>query len=125
MRAVLPAIVLSIVATAVQAQSLQVTGHAGVLGEWALTATVTATTAGRGKEFSGPLTMKHIGMCTQDGPEEKSGEMRFQMSGPSRIKATLVVDGAECTYNGRLSDSFTGMMACPHKRAVPLMLWVR
>jgi hypothetical protein len=23
--------------------------------------------------------MKHVGLCTQDGPEEKTGEMRFQI----------------------------------------------
>ena len=28
--------------------------------------------------------MKHVGLCTQDGPEEKTGEMRFQISGLRR-----------------------------------------
>jgi hypothetical protein len=107
-----------------QAQLLQVIGYAGVLGEWELTATVT-TTASR-KEFAGPLTMKHVGVCTQDGPEEKTGEMRFQISGSSsRMKATLLVDGVECTYSGRLTDSYTGMMSCPDRRTVPLTLWVK
>jgi hypothetical protein len=73
-------IMLGALATPAQAQSRQVIGYAGVLGEWELTATVTENSSRRSKEFSGPLTMKHTGVCTQDGPEEKTGELRFQLS---------------------------------------------
>jgi hypothetical protein len=119
-------IVLSAFATPAQAQSLQVIGHAGYLGEWELTANVTGKTSNRTKEFYGPLTMKHVGVCNQDSPEEKTGEIRFQISGsPSRMRATLLVDGVECTYSARLSDSYTGLMNCPDRRAVPLTLWVK
>ena len=70
--------------------------------------------------------MKHIGICTQDGPEEKTGEIRFQISAlSSRLNATLLVDGVECTYSGALSDPYSGMMACPDGKAVPLKLWLR
>jgi hypothetical protein len=72
------------------------------------------------------MTMKHVGLCTQDGPEEKTGEMRIQMFGSSnRMKAILLVDGVECTYSGRFANSYTGMMSCPERRAVPLTLWVK
>ena len=80
MRAFFLPIVLSALATPAGAQSLQVTGYTGYLGEWELTATVTKSVSGRTKEYSGPLTMKHVGLCTQDGPEEKTGEMRLQIS---------------------------------------------
>ena len=83
MRAFFLLIVLSALATPAAAQSLQVIGYAGILGEWELTATVTKTASDYIKEYSGPLTMKHIGLCTQDGPEEKIGEMRFQISASS------------------------------------------
>ena len=43
--------------------------------------------------------MKHIGLCTQDGPEEKTGEMRFRLStSPAALSATLSIAGIECTY---------------------------
>ena len=80
MRALFLFMVLSALATPATAQSLQVIGYAGMLGEWELTATVTKTAADYTKEYSGPFTMKHIGLCTQDGPEEKIGEMRFHLS---------------------------------------------
>ena len=56
-----------------------------------------------GKEFSGPLSMKHVGICTQDGPEEKTGEIRFQISAfSSHLEAKLLVEGIECTYSARV-----------------------
>ena len=117
---------LGALATTARAQLLQVNGHAGVLGEWELNATVTPTVSQRAKDFSGPLTMKHVGLCAQAGPEEKTGEMRIQISGSSsRMKAILLVDGVECTYSGRFTNSYTGMMSCPDRRAVPLTLWVK
>jgi hypothetical protein len=125
-RAFLLPIVLGVLATPASAQSLQVVGYSGYLGEWELTATVTETASGHSKEYSGPLTMKHVGVCTQDGPEEKTGEMRVRISASSsQLNATLWVAGAECTYSGRLSDAYTGTMDCPDRQAVPLKLWVR
>jgi len=119
-------VVLSALATPAGAQSLQVIGYSGYLGEWELTATVTERISSRTKEYSGPLTMRHIGLCTQDGPEEKTGEMRFQISASSsQLNATFSVAGVECTYSGRLSDSYTGTMYCPDRQAVPLKLWLK
>ena len=119
-------IVLGLLPTPAGAQSLQVIGYSGYLGEWELTATVTERISSRTKEYSGPLTMKHVGLCTQDGPEEKTGEMRFQMSASSsQLNATFSVAGVECTYSGRLSDSYTGTMDCPDRQAVPLKLWLK
>ena len=126
MRASFLPITLGILATPASAQSLQIVGYSGYLGEWELTATVTETTSGHIKEYSGPLTMKHVGLCTQDGPEEKTGEMRIQIiASSSRLNATLSVAGAECTYSGRLSGAYTGTMDCPDRQAVPLRLWLK
>jgi hypothetical protein len=108
------------------AQSLQVTGQAGMLGEWELSAKVTETIANGRQEFVGPMVFKHVGLCTQDGPEEKTGELRFQLSrASSRIKATLLVDGVACSYSARKSDAFNGMMSCPDRRDVPLLIWLK
>ena len=125
MRAVVQLMLLVALATLAAADGpREIFGYAGVLGEWELTASVTANDGT--KDFVGPLTMTHVGICTVDGPEEKKGEIRFQISQPSsQMSATLLVDGVECTYSGRLSDFFTGVMNCPNKPAVPLMLWVK
>jgi hypothetical protein len=125
-RALFLPIILGILATPANAQSLQIVGYSGYLGEWELSATVTETTSGQMKEYSGPLTMKHVGVCTQDGPEEKTGELHVRIiASSSQLNATLSVAGAECTYSGRLSGAYTGTMNCPDRQAVPLKLWVR
>ena len=126
MRALILLIGLGTFATPAGAESLQVLGYAGVLGDWELTAAVTEKAMGRTKGFSGPLTMTHVGMCTQDGPEKRNGEIRFQRSTwSSRLNAILSVAGVECTYSGKLSDSYTGMMTCPDRPPIPLTLWVK
>ena len=108
-----------------EAETLEVLGQAGVLGEWELMANITSTPAGARKQFSGPLVMKHVGICTVDGPEQKTGEIQLQLIGSSRVKATLVVAGVTCTYAGRKSDSFSGVMRCPDQRDVPLQMWLK
>jgi hypothetical protein len=124
MRAMLP-LALSLIAAPVRADSLQIVGYSGYLGEWELTATVREDGSAR-KEYSGPLSMKHVGLCTQDGPEEKSGEIRVQMSpSPLRIDATLTMDGVECGYQGVLSDFYSGTMTCSGRESVPLKLWIK
>ena len=127
MRALIPIVAMIAFATPAQAQSRQLTGHSGILGEWELTATVAeAPASSRAKEFAGALTMKHVGLCTQDGPEEKTGEIRFQLSGSaSRMKARLLLDGVQCDYIGTLSESYTGTMRCPNRRPVPLVIWLK
>jgi hypothetical protein len=116
----------SALAASAQAQPVQVLGYAGVLGEWELTATVTEKARLLSREFSGPLSMKHVGICTQDGPEEKTGEIRFQISALSlQLDAALLVEGVSCTYSARSSDPYSGLMACPDREAVPLKLWVK
>ena len=124
MRTIFQLAVLGVLATPAGAESLEVLGYAGVLGEWELTASVTGND--NTKAYSGPLTMTHVGICTVDGPEEKKGEIRFRLSkSSSRIQATLLVDGTECSYSARLSDFFAGTMNCPNRPAVPLKLWVK
>jgi hypothetical protein len=124
-KARLLSVVLSVLVGPAYAQSLEVIGYSGYLGEWELTATVSETPPG-GKGYSGRLMMKHVGVCAQDGPEEKTGEMRLEMSASSsRLDGMLSIAGVECRYTGRLSGSYTGTMTCPDREAVPLRLWVK
>ena len=128
MRALLLLVALGALAAApARSESLQVSGYAGVLGEWELTATVVTEKASqRTREYAGPLTMKHVGWCTQDGPQEKTGEIRLQISTlSSRLKATVSVAGEDCTYRASLSDTYSGKLVCPGRAAVPLELWVK
>ena len=105
-------------------QSLQIAGYVGHLGEWELMATLARDATGGVRELSGPMSMKHTGLCSQDGPEEKTGEMRMRLSRLSAsVEARLLIDGVECTYSGTMSSSNRGKMVCPDRRSVPLTLW--
>ena len=125
MRSLLLTIGLGALVVPAHAQSLEVIGYSGHLGEWELTATVAQTAPDR-KGYSGPLMMKHAGVCTQDGPEERGGELHLELSASSSLlEATLSVAGVQCRYSGRLSDVYTGTMTCPDREAVPLKLWLK
>lgn len=110
-------------ATPAAAQSWQVFGYAGVLGEWELTATVARSDAPVGDEFFGPLTMTHVGICTRDGPERKTGHIRLRLS--SQLSAVLSIGGVTCTFTGNLSDAYKGLMGCADREPVPLSLWLK
>jgi hypothetical protein len=92
---------------------MQVYGKTGYLGEYELSSIVSEQIANGRREYSGPLAVKHVGLCTRDGPKETTGQIRFQLTGFStRATATLVFEGVECTWKGVLSESYHGFMNC-------------
>lgn len=104
--------------------SLGISGYTGRLGEWELAAALVQTADG--KELAGPLTVRHVGICTQDGPQEKTGEMRVRLSTFSpAVVATIALDGVECSYRGPLSETHIGELVCPDRRPAPITLWTR
>ena len=68
--------------------------------------------------------MTHVGICTQDGPEQRTGEIRVRIASP-QLNATLSIAGLECSYSAALADAYVGQMICPGRPALPLKLWVR
>ena len=101
------------------AQSTRIAGTAGYLSEWKSSGKLKKTGPADGKQFSGALTWKYVGLCSVNGPEEKSGDITLQLSntGPAaQIHAELWLDGARCSYSGTLSDG-DGRMDCSDARA--------
>ena len=124
-RAVLPALALIGLGSVARADALELVGYVGVLGEWEITASIAPTGPPGKNEYGGPLKMRHVGYCTQDGPEERTSEIRVNLAGASRLTATLLLNGVECSYSGRQTDAYTGSLKCPDRRAVPLTLWLK
>jgi hypothetical protein len=117
-------------ATPSGAQTRTIHGQAGILGEWELTATLVSQINGGGRQWSGPLSLKHIGFCSVDGPEEKTGELRLDLPDPAsgpvgEVAATLLIDGTVCTFKGHVADGSDGVMACPDRGDVPMMLEIQ
>ena len=44
---------------------------------------------------------------------------------PGEATATLLIDGEACTFRGRLTDGYDGIMSCPDRRDVPMMLLIQ
>jgi hypothetical protein len=106
--------------------AMELLGQAGVLGEWELTGNLTEGGSEPSKEFSGSLKMKHVGICTLDGPEERTGEISLQLAGRSESPtAKLMLDGAPCTYNARKTHAYEGTMSCRGRAPVPFIIWLK
>jgi hypothetical protein len=106
-----------------QSQPLKISGKAGYLSEWELSADVQESASSGRRAYSGPMTLKHVGLCSMNGPEFKTGEIRLELSRwSSAMTATLTFDGRICTYSGKLSDDHAGVMECPGTQGVPLTL---
>ena len=74
-RACLLAFLISISSVPANAQSVQVNGKFGYLSEYELTASVVAKTTDENGEFSGPMIVRHVGLCTHDGAVQKTGKL--------------------------------------------------
>jgi hypothetical protein len=107
-----------------QSRSLHVVGSAGYLSEWELDGTVTEKVSAGGSEFFGPLTWRHVGLCSVNGPLEKFGEITFRLSGieSSHIDAVILLDRSQCLYSGDLSGGLTAHMDCPNAKGIPLSI---
>jgi hypothetical protein len=104
--------------------AMEFLGQAGVLGERELTGNLNERE--QSMEFSGALKMKHVGICTQDGPEERAGEITLQLASRSELlTAELVLDGVHCTYSARKSHAYEGTMSCASRAPVPLIVWLK
>jgi hypothetical protein len=127
MRTLLVFMALAALVRPVGAQStLQLYGKTGYLGEYELSGTVSEQSANGRSEYSGPLVIKHVGLCTHSGPQETISQIRLQFERSSqRVMAALVFDGVECTYRGVLAESYHGFMDCADQTSVPFRLWTK
>jgi hypothetical protein len=126
MRPVSFLLILTILAVPAGAEPLQIHGRTGYAGEYELSGSVSEQDLNGKKEFSGPLTVRHVGLCTHDGPKETVGEIRFELAkSSSSITATLDFQGSKCAYKGVLSESYHGFMDCGREGNLPLKLWTR
>jgi hypothetical protein len=117
----------TLAASAADARSLQILGVTGYLSEYELSGSVSGDSASRGlEELSGPLNIKHVGLCTHDGPNETVSHLKLKFVNASApVTATLNFDDRECTYRGYLSESFNGVLTCADGLSLPFRLWAK
>jgi hypothetical protein len=129
-RAFALAVLFAIVSAPAHSQSFQVAGKFGYLSEYELSADIVPKAVNEKNEFSGSMTIRHVGLCTHDGPTQMDGQIVLQFSGmkspdvKSRIAATLYFDGQRCTFSGRMSEAEIGELVCSGG-PVPFSIWSR
>ncbi len=125
MRTFASAVVLLIAAldTPVFAQPLKIAAKFGFLGEYELSAAVPSQTSGGEHRLIGAMTVRHVGLCTHNGPNESYGEISIQVTDTnSQISATFAFDGQQCSYKGRVAQQNIGELICP-TGAIPFSIW--
>ena len=103
------------------AEPYAASGQVGYLQEWELKASLARTVSAGKVEYSGPLTLRHVGLCSANGVEEKSGELRLAVSRwTGGIEGTLTMDGDSCRVVASPSRPYSGLLSCRNAQGVPI-----
>ena len=119
MRALVAAILVCTSAPVALAQSYSANGQVGYLGEWEMKASLNKTVSGSAQDFEGPVTLRHVGLCSVNGVEEKSGTMRLAVS-RGGVEGRLEMADDSCSIKAAASDPHTGLMSCRNGEGIPI-----
>ncbi len=120
-RALLSAVFVCAVAVTGFAQSYSIEGTAGYLQEWEIKASLTKTVTSAGTNFDGPVKLRHVGLCSVNGVEEKSGVVQLKVSRKNTaVEGTLAMQDDSCRIVASASQSYTGLLNCRDGQGVPI-----
>ena len=120
-RALASAIWIGAGAGSAMAQSYSFSGQAGYLGEWEMKANLARTITSSGVSYDGPVTLRHVGLCSVNGPVEKSGVVRLTVSRrASSVEGTLSLKDDTCRIVASASKSHSGLLNCRDGQGVPV-----
>jgi hypothetical protein len=120
-RALISAIWIGAGAGSAMAQSYSVNGQVGYLQEWEMKANLAKTITSSGVNYDGPVTLRHVGLCSVNGLEEKSGVVRLTVSRrTSAVEGTLAMKDDSCRIVASASKSHSGLLNCRDGQGVPI-----
>jgi hypothetical protein len=122
MRTIVAVIVMFAGTPAAWAQSYSFSGQIGYLHEWEMTGNLAKTVTRQGADYSGIMTLRHVGLCSVNGIEKKQGRMQMKVSS-ARLEGTLVMDDDQCrmVVSG---SSGSGLLTCRSGQGVPINLQI-
>jgi hypothetical protein len=122
MRTIVAVIVMFAGTPAAWAQSYSFSGQIGYLHEWEMTGNLAKTVTRQGADYSGTMTLRHVGLCSVNGIEKKQGRMQMKVSS-ARLEGTLVMDDDQCrmVVSG---SSGSGLLTCRSGQGVPINLQI-
>jgi hypothetical protein len=120
-QALISAIWIGAGAGSAMAQSYSVNGQVGYLQEWEMKANLAKTITSSGVNYDGPVTLRHVGLCSVNGLEEKSGVVRLTVSRrTSAVEGTLAMKDDTCRIVASASKSHSGLLNCRDGQGVPI-----
>ena len=120
-QALISAIWIGAGAGSAMAQSYSVNGQVGYLQEWEMKANLAKTITDSGVNYDGPVTLRHVGLCSVNGLEEKSGVVRLTVSRrTSAVEGTLAMKDDTCRIVASASKSHSGLLNCRDGQGVPI-----
>jgi hypothetical protein len=121
MGALLAAVSTFVAAPCVLAQSYSANGQIGYLQEWEMKGSLTKTTTSASAVYSGPVTLRHVGLCSVNGVEEKSGAVEFRVSlKTSSIEGKLSMKDDDCRIVASAPPSYSGLLNCRDGQGIPI-----
>ena len=104
------------------AQSYSASGQIGYLHEWEMTGDLAKTVTRLGADYSGTVTLRHVGLCSINGVEQKQARMQLKVSA-ARLEGTLVMDDDQCRIVVA-GSSGSGLLTCHGGQEVPINLLI-
>ena len=115
MRAIVSVMLICAGSQAALAQSYSASGQIGYLQEWEIKGSLAKTISRSGAEYAGPVTLRHVGLCSTNGVEEKAGVLQLKVSA---ARLTMVDDN--CRIVASASSSYQGLLSCRNGQGVPI-----
>ncbi|MGY4625465.1 hypothetical protein [Bradyrhizobium sp. USDA 4486] len=123
MRAIVGAIlVLFAAAPVARAQSYSASGQIGYLHEWEIAGNLAKTAKRPGAEYSGTITLRHVGLCSVNGEEQKQARLQLKVS-YGRLEGVLIMDEDRCRIVAS-GSSGSGQLTCGSGQYVPINLLI-
>jgi hypothetical protein len=103
------------------AQSYSTNGQIGYLQEWEMKGNLAKTATRTGANYAGPVTLRHVGLCSADGIEEKSGVVQLSVP-PTKagIIGTLAMKDDNCQILATAGQPYTGLLSCHDGQGIPI-----
>jgi hypothetical protein len=84
-------------------------------------ANLAKTITSGGVSYDGPVTLRHVGLCSINGVEEKSGVVRLTVSRrTSAVEGTLTLKDDACRIAASASKPHSGLLNCRDGQGVPI-----
>jgi len=103
------------------AQSYSTKGHVGYLQEWEMKGSLAKTATHFSASYTGSVMLRHVGLCSINGAEEKSGTLEVKVSSwTSNVEGTLALPDDECHIVASASQGYSGLLNCRSGQGIPI-----